>query len=114
MKNSIYFTGIPYRSSCFFNCVYFLHGNSILFDILSIFELCPSCCALQGIIIYYFKIIFFIPMVFDIYVFMLCFLECVFISFKKYRHLNIFVFSDTGGTRQVVVVPPSLLLLPSE
>ena len=45
---------------------------------------------------------------------MLCFLECVFISFKKYRHLNIFVFSDTGGTRQVVVVPPSLLLLPSE
>ena len=47
------------------------------------------------------------------------FLCCVFLSVflsltLKYRHLNIFVFSDTGGTRQVVVVPPSLLLLPSE
>jgi hypothetical protein len=71
MKNSIYFTGIPYRSSCFFNCIFF---SFILFDILSIFELCPSCCALQGII-YFIIIIFFI---FDIYyMFLLC---CVFLS----------------------------------
>ena len=46
--------------------------------------------------------------------FLCCVFLSVFLSLKKYRHLNIFVFSDTGGTRQVVVVPPSLLLLPSE